>query len=111
MCSSDLIEDIVLKADVLEVDNLPIMEGQKEENSHIFFVDPMEECAEAPIGSNSQAWILCRSQRNKTLSPPVTALISKIKIHYVLWLPLTSSQFLYFFLSLLNWLHWHYCTI
>ena len=73
-------EGVVLKADFLEVDNLLIMEGQEENNSYLFFVDPMEECVEAPIGSNSQAWILCKSQRHKTLSPPVTALILKIKI-------------------------------
>ena len=89
--SKEHTEGLVLKVDILEADNLPIMEGQKEENSHLFFVDPMEECVEAPIGSNSQAWILCRSQRHKIVLPPMTALILKIKIHYVLWLPLTSS--------------------
>ena len=54
------------------------MEGQKEDNPHLFFVDPMEECVEAPTGSNYQAWILCMSQRHKMLSPPMTALILKI---------------------------------
>ena len=107
--SKEHTEGAVLKADILEADNLPIMEGQEENNSHLFFVDPIEECVEAPIGSNSQAWILCKSKRHKTLSK--IALILKINIQYVLWLPLTSNQGLCSFLSLLSWLHWHYCTI
>ena len=59
--SKEHIEDSVLKADVLEANNLPIMEGQKEESSHLFFVDPMEECMDVLIGSNYQVCILFKS--------------------------------------------------
>ena len=104
-------DEIVLKAQVLGVDNLPDIEGQKEENIHLFFVDPIKEHVEAPTGSNYQAWILCKSQMHEKLSPSVIALVLKINLQYVLWIPLTSSQNFFPFLSLLNWLHWHFCII
>ena len=105
------IEEIVLKADVLEVDNLPIVEDQKEEKLHIFFVDPLEECVEVSTGSNYQAWILYKSQGHEKLSPSVVGLILKDSLQYVLWIPLTSSQIFFFFLTLLSWLHWNFCII
>ena len=104
-------EDILLKAEVLEADNLPDMEKQKEENLHPLFVDPLEKCVEAPTGSNYQAWILCKSEMHEKLSPPVIVLVLKINIQNVLWTPLTSSQSFFFFLTLLSWLHWHFCII
>ena len=104
-------EEILLKAEAWEVDNLPIVEDHKEENIHLFFVDPMEECVEIPTGSNYQVVILCKSQRHEKLSPLVIVLILKINLQNVLWIPLTSSQRFFFFLTLLSWLHWHFCII
>ena len=109
--SKQLSEDMLLKAEVLEANHLPNMEGQKEENIHLFFVDPMEECVEIPTGSNYQAWILYKTQGHEKLSPSVIALILKVNLQYVLWIPLTSSQIFHFFLTLLSWLDWHFCII
>ena len=109
--SKQLSEDMLLKAEVLEADNLLDVEDHKEENLHFFFVDPMEECVEIPTGSNYQAVILCKRQRYEKLSPSVIALILKVNLQYVLWIPLTSSQSFFFSLTLLSWLHWHFCII
>ena len=102
---------MLLKAEVLEVDNPPDIEDQKEENLHLFFVDPMEEYVEIPTGSNYQSAILFMSQRHEKLSPPMIVLVLKVNLQYVLWIPLTSSQSYFLFLTLLSWLHWHFCII
>ena len=109
--SKQLYEDMLLKAEVLEAKNIPDMEDQKEENLHLFFFDPLEECVEIPTGSNYQAVILCKSHRHEKVSPSVIAFILKVNLQYVLGIPLTSSQSFYFFLTLLNWLHWHFLII
>ena len=104
-------DNTVLKAEVLETHNLLDMESRKEENLHLFFVDPLEKCVEVPTSSNYQAWILCKSQRHENLSPSVIVLVLKTNLQIILWIPLTNGQSFFFFFTLVNWLHWHFCII
>ena len=47
---------------VWDADNQSVMGGTEEESPHQIFVDPILEYMEVLMDSNSQAWIICKSQ-------------------------------------------------
>ena len=59
--TEDVVEDALIEA-AQDADNLPVMEGLKEESVHHLFTDPVAEYMEALISSNALALILRQGQ-------------------------------------------------
>ena len=72
----DVLEDTVIKA-AQDVDNLPVVLGQKEESIHPAFIDPVAEYMEALISSNSPALILHKGQIHQEWSPLMVTVVLK----------------------------------
>ena len=102
--TEDAVEEAIVKASQDE-DNLPIMEVIKEESLHHMFIDPVAEYMEALISPNSPALILSKGQIHQEWSLLMVTSILKNHRYSTLRLSLMSSQCLYPFFLLLDWLH------